>query len=135
MTKVLIFGTFDELHAGHFAMMREAREHGDYLVAAIARDRYVREVKERAAKFNEDDRMQLVSEHPLVDEVVLSDRKRGSFEVIKKTEPDIIALGYDQDELYESLKQWLAKSGNKHIQLVRLKPFQPDKYKTSYVRH
>lgn len=135
MTRVLIFGTFDGLHAGHLAMLQEARTHGDYLITAIARDRYVHETKDRAPKFKEQDRLQGVAEHPLVDETILCDRQRGSFDVVEKTDPDVIALGYDQDELYESLKQWLAKKGNKHIQLVRLKPYQPDKYKTSYVRH
>ena len=116
-------------------MLQEAREHGDHLIAAIARDRHVRETKERAPKFNEQERLQIVAEHPLVDEVALCDRQKGSFKIIGETEPDVIALGYDQDELYQSLKLWLSKTDNRKIQLVRLQPFQPDKYKTSYVRH
>ncbi len=135
MSRVLIFGTFDELHPGHFAMMHEAREHGDYLIASVARDRYVRETKDRAPKFDEQERLQIVKDYPLIDEAWLSDRQRGKFKIVEEVKPDVIAVGYDQDELYESLKQYLAKTQNRHIQLVRLKPFQPDNYKTSYARH
>ena len=34
----IVFSTFDLLHAGHIAMLRDAKEHCDYLIAALQSD-------------------------------------------------------------------------------------------------
>ena len=45
MKKVMVFGTFDGLHEGHLDFFRQAREYGDYLIVAVARDVNVKKIK------------------------------------------------------------------------------------------
>ena len=44
--------------------------------------------------------------------------------IIKKIKPRIICLGYDQP---------LLKLKNKKIRIIRLKPYKPEKYKSSFM--
>lgn len=42
MKKVLIFGSFDSLHKGHLNLFKQARKHGDKLIAVVARDETIK---------------------------------------------------------------------------------------------
>ena len=134
MSRVLVFGTFDELHPGHESVLEQASELGTELIIAVSRDKTVLELKDRQPKLDEQTRLKLLQDHELVSKAILCDPDIGSFAVIKDVEPDMIALGYDQDKLELALKDWLAEH-YRGIKIVKLKPFQPDKFKTSYVRH
>lgn len=134
MSRVLLFGTFDELHLGHESLLEQARELGDELIAAVSRDETVMKLKDRKPKLDEQTRLKLLKDHGLISEAILCDADIGSFQVIEQVKPDVIALGYDQNALEISLKNWLDQNNSK-IKIVKLKPHQPDKFKTSYVRH
>jgi glycerol-3-phosphate cytidylyltransferase-like family protein len=68
-----------------------------------------------------------------VDKAVLGDEE-GFIAHIAAEAPDIIALGYDQaGEYVENLENELVAAGLR-TKIVRLKPFQPEKYKTSKLR-
>ena len=56
----------------------------------------------------------------MVDEVVLSDEVLGSFEIIKKVQPEVVAIGHDQIDLETALGEWLQKQ-EKEIEIVRIK--------------
>lgn len=133
MKKVLIFGTFDELHPGHENLLTQARELGDHLTVAVSRDEFVTKHKGRMPKLNETERQTLVQEHNLVDEAILCDERVGSFKSVQQTEPDVIAIGYDQDELASNLERWMQEI-DRNIPIIRLKPYKPEVHKTSYAR-
>jgi cytidyltransferase-like protein len=103
MIRVLVFGTFDGVHEGHRAMLREAKALGDYLAVAVAPDNVVTEIKGKICVNRSAQRIQGVRDEHIADEVVLGDKLLSNWSVLKKYRPDIIALGYDQDELKEAL--------------------------------
>jgi cytidyltransferase-like protein len=127
---VMIFGTFDLLHQGHINLIMQARRHGDYLIAVIARDKTVRELKEKHAHEEEKIRRKNVSKY--VDQAVLGSLK-DRFSAIKKYKPDVICLGYDQVFFTDEIKLELERLKLK-TKVVRLQSFKPELFKTSIIR-
>ncbi len=134
MKKVMIFGTFDMIHKGHEDFFRQARAlAGDsFLIVSVARDGAARR-HGKSPRYSEGERLLNVVQHPLVDRAVLGS-SRDHVAHIKEESPDIIALGYDQaGEYVDQLKEKLEKAGIVS-KVVRLKPFQPETFKTSKLR-
>lgn len=129
MKKVIVFGTFDILHPGHIHMLKEAKEYGDYLIAVVARDSVVCEVKGRKPVNDEITRMKNIEALKIADKVrlgCLDDRYRA----IAEEKPDIVALGYDQSAFVDNL----ANAVEPHVQIVRLVPYRPEIYKSSLLK-
>lgn len=133
MTKVLVFGTFDRLHPGHEFFLKQARELGDDLTVCLTQDHIIEQLKGSAPVQSFVERREALLDSGLVDEVIAGDAKLGAFKIIHTESPDIIALGYDQDQLKIALKHWLEQSKLK-IKLEQLTAFQPQKYKSSKLR-
>ena len=119
MKTVLVFGTFDLLHAGHLYLLRQARRHGDRLVVSLARDQFVRSWKGKEPLHPEEQRTRRLMETGLVDEVHLSDPEPRSFRLLAEIQPDLICLGHDQEELGLALRSWMQAAGAR-IPLKRL---------------
>lgn len=117
--KVLVFGTFDGLHAGHGFFLREARKKGDYLIAVVAQDTVVKELKGRSSRAPLAERLAALRASGLVDDVCAGDTMLGSWSAVKKYKPDIIALGYDQDALGNALADFTKKE-ELSVTLIRL---------------
>ncbi len=130
MIRVLVFGTFDGVHEGHRNMLAQAKELGDYLIVAVAPDNVVSEIKGKVCVNRSAQRIQAVRDERIADEVVLGDKLLSNWSVLKKYKPDIIALGYDQEELKAALGAHFENS-EKKPKLVMLKAFKPEKYKSS----
>ena len=105
--RVLVFGTFDGLHAGHLFFLKHAKREGDLLFVSVARDSHVRELKNKSPKNNEQQRLKTIQQREEVKNAELSDERLGSFDIINRIAPDTIILGYDQKDLESSLKKWL----------------------------
>ncbi len=133
MTKVMLFGTFDIFHEGHKDFFRQACEYGEYLIAVVARDKNVLAVKGDLPWNNELARQKKISESKLADIVVLGDLQ-DRYKVIQEYKPDILCLGYDQKVSLGELKEKLVEYGLNKTQIVRLKSFHPEKYKSSKLR-
>lgn len=126
MKKVMVFGTFDILHQGHFHMLEEARELGDYLVVVVARDITVSEVKGHYPDNNEEKRLKQLKACNIADKVRLGS-PGNKHAVIEEEKPDVIALGYDQNAFTADLEKY-------GIQVVRLQPYKPEIYKSSLLK-
>ena len=111
MKKVMVFGTFDGLHEGHRAFLREAGAHGDYLIAVIPEDRMVERLKGHLPKLNLAERFDNLKKEDGVDEIVTSGEAPGTWDVVKKYKPEVIAVGYDQYALKENLENHLDDLG------------------------
>lgn len=86
MRKVIVFGVFDGVHDGHRAMFKEAKSHGDYLIAVLAQDHIVEHLKGYLPEVNLSERMEHLQKEDLVDEVVIGDPELGTWEIVKKAQ-------------------------------------------------
>ena len=130
--KALVFGTFDVIHPGHLSFLRQAHGKDNYVVASIARDRFVETFKGRRPLHSEEERLASILETGLVDEAYLSDEELGTYSVISRIRPDIIYFGHDQELLRDNLREWLKQNGI-DIPTRTLKAFKPDIYKSSKI--
>lgn len=126
----MVFGAFDIVHPGHRAMFKEAKKYGNYLIAVVAPDSIVAKLKGHPPQSNLAKRMAELRREKLVDEVVAGDKKAGSWTVVKKHWPEVIACGYDQTKLKKNLVKNINKLGYQP-KIVSLGAFKPDKYKSS----
>ncbi len=130
MKKIMVFGTFDGLHEGHRAFFKEAKSHGDYLIAVIAQDAIVERLKGKRPMFNQTARIEELQKEDGVDEVAVGDKELGTWEIVKRHRPEIIALGYDQDAMRRNLESRLQEFDWRPA-LITTSAFEPNKYKSS----
>jgi len=128
----MIFGTFDIIHMGHIHMFKEALEHGDHLVAIIARDCNVERVKGVGLLHSEEERLEFLKHIDIINTVCLGN-KENPYSIIEEHKPDVIALGYDQKEYVDKLSDFLTTK-NIEAKIVRLKPYLENKYKSGKIR-
>ncbi len=124
--KVMLFGVFDGLHPGHRYLLTSAQKLGS-LIVVVARDKNVKKLKNKLPKFNERERILHLKKELLGQKIILGDIREGSWSVIKKIKPDIIALGYDQKVLANILRIFI-KENNLPTQIIKIKSHQPRKY-------
>ncbi len=129
---VMAFGTFDILHPGHINFLRQAKKHGR-LIVVLARDRTVKRLKGKLPLHGEKQRLKAVMGLKLAGIATLGSLT-DKYAAIKKYRPDIIALGYDQKYFTEQLESFINKLKLK-TKIIRLKPFKPNKYKTSIIKY
>ena len=104
---VLCFGTFDVLHKGHEYFLKQARSLGSRLVVSVALDEHVRKLKNKEPKSSQETRLAAVRKIPMVDEAYLSDGELGTYQIIRKVQPKIVAIGHDQSALAEDCQKWI----------------------------
>lgn len=134
---IMLFGTFDRLHAGHEDLFKQAREiakriENPYIIAIVARDKTVKQIKGREAESTEKERAENLQKTHWVDEAILGDKK-DKYMAIKKYQPSIIALGYDQFAFTLQLEK-LIIDWKLNTKIVRLHPYRPHIYKSSLIR-
>jgi len=147
MNKILLFGAFDVLHKGHIEMLKQAKELGDFLCVVVAADDTIESAKGHKPRQSSSRRIQALKDLHLIDKVTLGDSDPDTWDIIKKEKPDIIALGYDQDELKMALESFLNDSypdiedeqknwqnNPKRPKIVTLDPYHPEKYKSSLIQ-
>jgi FAD synthetase len=123
---VLASGVFDLLHLGHVKFLEGAKKAGGKnakLVVIIARDSTVEKAKGRKPIMSENQRCTLVESLKVVDEAVLGYRNFDIGEVIENVKPDVIALGYDQDEMEKEVRNYVDKH-KLNIKIVRIGKFE-----------
>ena len=132
MKTVLVSGTFDGIHKGHKNYFQQARKLGHRLFAIVARDSIAEKIKNKKPQLSEKERIKQVKACDEIDRVYLgiigSDKE--IFDFTASIAPDIIALGYDQKAYTENLEKEMIERGL-DVEIVRLKPYKPEKYKSS----
>src|SRR3989344_8206300 len=133
MKKVMVFGAFDWLHPGHLDFFKQAKKYGDFLVVSVGRNVNVKKIKGKEPLFDEEERLELVSNLKIVDKAVLG-AVHEFIEHIKMEAPDIICLGYDQWAKEDEVKKELGKAGLSNCEVIRLKPYKEGTSKSTIVK-
>lgn len=123
MVRVMASGVFDLLHTGHLHYLEEAKKLGDELIVVVARDSTVRREKHEPIT-PEEVRRELVDAMKPVDKAVLG-REGDMYGIVEEIQPDIIALGYDQEHDEEVIRNELKKRGL-NVDVVRLSKLGTD---------
>jgi cytidyltransferase-like protein len=129
---VLAGGVYDVLHLGHLASLRESKSLGDVLVAVVATDATVQLLKGRKPIFSEVDRRALVEGLKPVDKAILGyeDVGFGFEQVLMDVTADIVAFGYDQENLEKTVREIIERR-NLKIQITTLSRFDREEYASS----
>ena len=117
MVRVMASGVFDLIHPGHISYLNQAKALGDHLTVVIASDVTVRKKKHEPVT-PEAMRAMIVGSLKPVDEAIVGS-EGDIFETVRKVNPDIIVLGYDQTFDEKALEKDLESRGFKGIKVVR----------------
>ncbi len=130
---VLASGVFDLLHLGHVKFLEEAKKMGGKnarLVVIVARDSTVEKTKGRKPVVSENQRRALVESLKVVDEALLGFEEFDVGDVIARVKPDIIALGYDQTDMEELVRDYVDKKGL-NVKVMSIGKFTADELDSS----
>ena len=128
MKRVMAQGVFDILHPGHIYYLSESAKLGEELHVVIARDSRIKNRKNIFMEENE--RREIVEAMEVVNSAILG--SEGSlFDSVKKIEPDIITLGYDQGFDINLLEDQLREAGFRDIEVVRVKKYEREGLRSS----
>ncbi len=130
-TVVMAFGAFDGIHTGHIYYLLRAKEQGNYLIVAIARDKSKWKFPERY-KLPEKERKKLVERLKIADKVILGSKTR-AMEKIEKIKPDVIAISEYTPVSSKVLQSELRNMGLK-TKVVDIRKFRDNIYKHMYVK-
>ena len=131
--KVMVFGVFDLLHAGHHHFLKEASNFG-HLIIVVTRDCIIEKLKKSIPLENEIIRLNKLKENFDGALVVLGDTILSDYSIIKHYKPDIICLGYDQQKLGDDIESQIKKGNLPNLTLAYLEPYHPTEYHTSIIR-
>ena len=119
-------GVFDLLHAGHLHYLEQAKSLGDYLTVVVAHDDTVRKRKHEPVT-GQDLRRRMVEGLKPVDEAVVGNSPDVPiFDILPIVNPDLIALGYDQEHAEEKIRSYLANNGFGNIKVTRVEGLTDD---------
>ena len=130
---VLATGAFDLLHYGHLSFLQEAKKAGGKnakLIVIVARDKTVESRKGKKPIVPEDQRRALIEALKPVDDAILGFEDMNHEAVIDKLKPDVIAVGYDQSDIKDSIEEVIERKGLK-IQVFQARRFAVDEIDSS----
>ena len=124
--RVMAVGVFDLLHAGHLHYLQQAKSLGNHLTVVVAHDDTVR-LRKHEPVTNHDLRRRMVDGLKPVDDAIIGNPPDVSiFEILPQVNPDIIALGYDQEHAEDSIKTKLQELGYTSIKVTRVEGLTDD---------
>ena len=131
--RVVVFGVFDGIHEGHRYLFHQAKSHGEELFVIVGRDQTTSRLKNQRPRLSEYDRLHGVLREQWVADAVLGDERLSTYYVLEQLNQDVICLGYDQHELAQDLRRWMAEQA-RLIPTVTLQPFKPGHFHNSLLR-
>ena len=103
MKKLITYGTFDLLHAGHINILRRAKDLGDYLIVAVSSDEF-NAIKGKKAYHSFEDRKLILEAIKYVDEVIPEEHWEQKVEDVVDHNVDVFVMGDDWVGEFDFLK-------------------------------
>ena len=130
---VLATGVFDLLHLGHLRFLEESKRKGgpgSILVVIVANDKTVFRRKGKDPVVPGDQRRELVGALSVVDRAILGREEIDLLGDLREVKPDIVSVGYDQDEIRTAVTRLIQREGLP-IRVVRIRRFGPIGFNSS----
>jgi FAD synthetase len=119
-------GVFDLLHAGHLHYLEQAKSLGDHLTVVVAHDDTVR-LRKHEPVTGQELRCRMVNGLKPVDSAIVGNPPNVPiFDILPEVNPDIIALGYDQEHAEEKIRASLNDMGLGEIEVTRVEGLSDD---------
>ena len=106
MRKVITYGTFDLLHAGHINLLRRAKELGDYLIVVVSTDEFNWNEKQKKCYFSYEEIKKLVEAVRYVDLVIPEENWDQKISDVKEYHVDTFVMGDDWKGKFDFLKDY-----------------------------
>src|SRR4030065_2568466 len=132
-TVVLASGVFDLLHLGHVRFLEAAKKAGGSnakLIVIIARDKTAEKRKGKRPIMSENQRCALVESLKIVNCAFLGLEKFDIGKVIDAIKPDVIAVGYDQEGMEKTVRDYV-KQKEVGLEIVKIDKFEEDELDSS----
>ena len=105
MKKVITYGTFDLLHAGHIHLLRRAKAVGDYLLVVLSTDEFNAQ-KHKQAYHSYEDRKLILEAIKYVDEVIPELTWEQKIKDVVDNQIDVFVMGNDWEGKFDFLKDY-----------------------------
>ncbi|MCI8627263.1 MAG: glycerol-3-phosphate cytidylyltransferase [Lachnospiraceae bacterium] len=105
MKKVITYGTFDLLHAGHIHLLRRAKALGDYLLVVLSTDEFNAQ-KHKQAYHSYEDRKLILEAIKYVDEVIPELTWEQKIKDVVDNQIDVFVMGNDWEGKFDFLKDY-----------------------------
>ncbi|MDD3144519.1 MAG: riboflavin kinase [Candidatus Gracilibacteria bacterium] len=129
---ILTFGSFDLVHEGHKYFLSEAKKYGDILVTVLATDKNIKKFKGSDPLYNIEERVNHVKDLS-ISNIIISGDEENPLKWIDMYMPKIICLGYDQMGFSKELEAYIKKN-KLDIEVIRIKPYKEDIFKSSLLK-
>jgi cytidyltransferase-like protein len=133
MKTVITFGAFDIVHDWHRYYLQEAKKYWDRLITIVAKDITIKKVKWKNPLNNENKRVLDVKNLWIADIVELW-HETDMMYAIKKHQPDVVAIWYDQNSFIYDLSEYLTINKIK-TSVITIDGYKVDIYKSSKFRN
>ncbi|MBB3207814.1 cytidyltransferase-like protein [Rhodopirellula rubra] len=115
MKKVLLCGSFDLFHIGHFTVIEKASAQGDFLTVGVHQDS--ENMKEVDYFYSPEERKRIIKSLRFVDEVILYERME---ELVRQIDFDVLCHGPDNvAPRFQRIFAWCREHGRSVVELPR----------------
>jgi len=126
MKRVMAVGVFDLLHAGHLHYLEQAKALGNHLTVVVAHDDTVRMRKHEPVTGQELRRRMVEGLKPVDEAIIGNSPDVPIFDILPHVQPDVIALGYDQEHAEDRIRSKLDQLGLNAIEVTRVEGLSDD---------